>query len=151
VPLKRGCNPFTFYSVFEKIVNATVSAYDPDCIVFQCGVDGLVGDPLGGWNLDSVCIGKCVTMVANFKLPILVLGGGGYNPINAAKCWAYCTLLLTNSKFENEIPEHDYWPNYQPDCELLIESQSFIKDYNLENNYLELMVNQILENINKIN
>lgn len=34
-----------------------------------------------------VCFSECVEFVKSFKIPLLVLGGGGYTVRNVARCW----------------------------------------------------------------
>ena len=53
----------------------------------------------------NVIIRECVRFMADFKIPMLVLGGGGYTVRNVARCWAYETALLTDTKVANDIPE----------------------------------------------
>ena len=51
-------------------------AFEPEVIVCQCGADGVAGDPLGGFNLTNKGMAKIVKYIADWKLPLLVLGGG---------------------------------------------------------------------------
>lgn len=55
-----------------------------------------------------------------FGVPLLVLGGGGYTVRNVARCWAYETGLLLDSKMPDEIPYNDYYEYYGPDFMLHI-------------------------------
>ena len=73
-----------------------------EAVVFQCGVDGLSKDPLGGFNLDTPTYIQCVQFIQSFGLPTLYLGGGGYVSLNAAKCWAACTLAILG-RIENPL------------------------------------------------
>lgn len=52
------------------------NSYSPKCIVVQCGADGLVGDPIGGFNLTPKALAECVKNVMKWEKPILFLGGG---------------------------------------------------------------------------
>lgn len=94
VPLARGLSPSNFTSVFERVVADTMARIKPQAIVMQCGCDGLAGDPLGGWNLDSLAYARACRFVAQYAVPTLFLGGGGYVSENAAKCWTLCTLVI---------------------------------------------------------
>ena len=51
-------------------------AFQPKVAVCQCGADGIAGDPLGGFNLTNSGFVKCVKYVVDWKLPLLILGGG---------------------------------------------------------------------------
>ena len=50
--------------------------FDPDVVVCQCGADCLSGDPLGGFNLTNKGLTQSVKYIANWNLPLLILGGG---------------------------------------------------------------------------
>jgi acetoin utilization deacetylase AcuC-like enzyme len=51
-------------------------------------LQALAGDPLGGFNLTDKAYSYCLQQVMQLKVPMLVLGGGGYNHPNAARLWA---------------------------------------------------------------
>lgn len=51
MPLKVGCKNETYNKLFTEVLNRTVSVYNPDAIVLQCGADYLMGDLLGNFNL----------------------------------------------------------------------------------------------------
>lgn len=74
-------NYLFIFSLFPKVLEE----FNPDCVVVQCGADCLSGDPLGGFNLSLNGLGHCVTEILQTELPGLFLGGGGYNPPNAAR------------------------------------------------------------------
>merc|ERR1712205_132263 len=59
--------------------------------VLQCGCDSLGGDRLGCFNLSIKGHGDCVNFIKSYKLPLLILGGGGYTIRNVARCWTYET------------------------------------------------------------
>ncbi|CAG8494358.1 3080_t:CDS:10 [Paraglomus brasilianum] len=121
VPLKRGLNGSLFRRIFSQVTKQTFEAFRPDAIIIQCGCDGLAGDPSREWNLDIDNFGKCVRQVVEWNKPTLVLGGGGYNHANVARCNAYITSLLTNTPISEDIPEHKYFEEYGPDFSLLID------------------------------
>lgn len=52
------------------------SSYNPKCIVVQCGADGLIGDPIGGFNLTPKSLAECLKNVIKWEKPTLFLGGG---------------------------------------------------------------------------
>ena len=72
---------------------------------------------------------KCVRFMKNFKaitcnsipvaphsagdscvlqVPTLVVGGGGYNIRNVARCWAYETSVLLDQEISDDIPMNDF-------------------------------------------
>ncbi|GLD61862.1 histone deacetylase 3 isoform X2 [Lates japonicus] len=94
------------------IIKRVVDFYQPTCIVLQqCGADSLGCDRLGCFNLSIRGHGECVELVKSFKIPLLVLGGGGYTVRNVARCWTYETSLLVDESISDELPysgELDY-------------------------------------------
>jgi acetoin utilization deacetylase AcuC-like enzyme len=132
VPLRPGLCTALFVETFTRIFIPAVKAFKPLAIVLCCGADGLAGDPLApqheqsyvdaapidGWNLDVSVFGKLFEIVRREceEVPILVLGGGGYNHINVARAWAYLTLKMSGEMDGdeekmcgfNEIPEHKF-------------------------------------------
>lgn len=62
--------------------------------------------------------GDCVKFVKSFKLPTLVVGGGGYTVRNVARCWTYETSVLLNTTINNELPYNDYLDYFAPNFRL---------------------------------
>ena len=49
-----------------------------------------------------------------YNLPIVLLGGGGYNVPNSAKCWTYLTSVALDKEIEDTIPKHDqFYTSYE--------------------------------------
>lgn len=107
----------SFLTVFRSAVLPVLEAYDPAAVVMQCGLDGLVGDPSGkgkegwGWRLDIGGVGKAVEMVCREaeggegrrKRKVLLLGGGGYSSVNAARGWAYLTSVAVRLEVDGHL------------------------------------------------
>ena len=87
------------------------------------------GDPivgLDGWSLSTHGLARAVAFTARTcdgaRLPLLVLGGGGYNDANAVRTFATCTVAACEGvrpeimgRFPDTIPEHEFFPKYAPD------------------------------------
>lgn len=120
VPLERGAADATFRRVWAGVERVR-AAFRPECVVMQCGVDGLAGDPHGVWNWSLAdgegSLGWCVERVcATWGCKVLLLGGGrsfrdvltvvrpaelalgGYNHPNAARAWAYLTSIAVSAR-----------------------------------------------------
>ncbi|KPI38801.1 putative histone deacetylase HOS2 [Cyphellophora attinorum] len=93
VPLNDGIDDSSYQHLFETIIGDTIDVYRPDAIVLQCGADSLGHDRLGCFNLNIKGHGQCVTFVKSFRIPLLVVGGGGYTPRNVARAWAHETSI----------------------------------------------------------
>jgi histone deacetylase 1/2 len=68
-------------------IQQVMETYKPGAIVLQCGADSLTGDRLGCFNLTLLGHGECVSYVKSFGVPLLVLGGGGYNIRNVSRVY----------------------------------------------------------------
>ncbi|KAG9289827.1 hypothetical protein G9A89_015407 [Geosiphon pyriformis] len=148
VPLKQGLKGSTFLYLSERILNAAYNAFEPHSIVVQCGCDGLFGDPSREWNLDIQSFGQCVKGIVDWKKPTLILGGGGYNHANVARCNAYVTSLLIEIPLPHDIPEHEYFEQYGPDFSLFVD-QGNQPDAN-DQEYVSHLLNTITENLEQM-
>jgi acetoin utilization protein AcuC len=61
--------------------------FAPEAVVITCGTDALAGDPLSRLELSNVALWGAVEQLASIAGPVVVLGGGGYNPWTLARCW----------------------------------------------------------------
>uniref|UniRef100_A0A671RYL2 Histone deacetylase n=1 Tax=Sinocyclocheilus anshuiensis TaxID=1608454 RepID=A0A671RYL2_9TELE len=108
VPLRDGIDDQSYRHLFQPVIKQVVDFYQPTCVVLQCGADSLGCDRLGCFNLSIRGHGDCVEFVKSFKIPLLVLGGGGYTVRNVARCWyvyhftAQFTINHQKRKIENQ-------------------------------------------------
>ncbi|GAB6031077.1 Histone deacetylase 8 [Chamberlinius hualienensis] len=120
IPLKDGIGDLQYAKLFSQVMNEVKSKFNPDVIVCQCGADGLAGDPIHAFNLTPVGLGQCVKLLLQWALPVMFLGGGGYNISNTARCWTYLTSVITGISVSNDIPEHSNLLQYGPGYELTV-------------------------------
>lgn len=127
VPLHENIDDSSYLDIFKHVISNIMTSYRPAAIVLQCGADSLASDRLyfasllnlrGCFNLSIKGHGACVEYMKRFKVPMLVLGGGGYTIRNVSRCWAYETSLLVEQEIANEIPLTDYRAHYGPDFKL---------------------------------
>ena len=91
LPLQPGATDTDFISAFMKIENF-INSMNFELIIFQCGADGLSGDPLTHLRYTEKSheyAAKALHRVAHDKSHgrIIGLGGGGYNKQNLAIAW----------------------------------------------------------------
>ena len=87
-PLPRGSNDNDLKEVITNQVLPLLLAFNPDFIVLQAGSDGLEEDPQSGLCYSNQGYWRTVSAFLQLNTPILVLGGGGYNPFTTARAWA---------------------------------------------------------------
>lgn len=135
-PYSRDITGQMFVPYFQSVATAVYDAFEPDVCIVQCGGDVMVGDPLGGTNLIPEDCMKCVELVLSWNIPILFLGGGGYNVINTAKYWTQLTALILGQTISNDIPENPFFPDFRPDFTLDIYRNN-IRDRNTTDGLLK--------------
>ena len=146
-PLRDGIDDKSYKSIFEPVISAVMTYYQPDAVVLQCGGDSLSGDRLGCFNLSMRGHANCVDFVRSFGLPTLVLGGGGYTMRNVARTWAYETGRLVGVEMNSVLPYNEYYEYYGPDYELEVRSSNMENANNYE--YLEKIKIAVIENLKK--
>ena len=147
VPLHNGIDDAGYAYLFQPIVTATMETYRPSVIVLQCGADSLGCDRLGCFNLSLQGHGNCISFIKSFKVPLLVLGGGGYTIRNVSRCWAYETGLLCSRLLPNELPSDTQHREYfAPDYQLFPDTWTQIENCNTRS-YLDSLKAQVLANI----
>ena len=75
----------------------------PEFIIFQCGADGLAGDPIGGLKYSEKFhsgVARVLHKVAHdsCKGRMVALGGGGYDPGNCARAWTSVVRELVSGE-----------------------------------------------------
>jgi histone deacetylase 1/2 len=147
-PLHDGMDDDSFREVFRPVIRTIMERFQPEAVVMQCGADSLAGDRLGCFNLSLRGHAEAVDFVKSFRLPMLVLGGGGYTMRNVARCWCYETSVLTGIPIDDELPFNDYFEYYGPDYRLHIETSN-MENLN-ERKYLDDVTARLLESLRSI-
>ncbi|XP_065267020.1 histone deacetylase 8 [Emys orbicularis] len=107
VPIQDGIQDEKYYQICETVLKEVYTAFNPEAVVLQLGADTIAGDPMCSFNMTPVGIGKCLKYVLQWQLATLILGGGGYNLANTARCWTYLTGVILGRTLPSEIPDHE--------------------------------------------
>lgn len=91
IPLPPGSGDEEFKAAMLEVKDFLMT-HDFDFMLFQCGADGVMGDPITNLSYTTAShrlAAEILCDVANKKCGgrILAMGGGGYNPENAAEAW----------------------------------------------------------------
>lgn len=102
VPLPRRVYDEAYLYAFEELVFPLIKSYQPQIILLQFGVDGHYRDPLVGFSLTTRAYEKMAAMMHGLAHEVcdgrlLVLGGGGYDPRNVARCWAIMLATISGA------------------------------------------------------
>ncbi|KAI9340665.1 putative histone deacetylase HDAC3 protein [Zopfochytrium polystomum] len=118
VPLQPFIDDESYAHIFRSVISNVMRTFQPSAIVLQCGADSLAGDRIGTFNLSVKGHGACVDFMKTFKVPMLVLGGGGYTIRNVARAWTYETSVCVGVDVPDELPVNDYYQHFGPDYRL---------------------------------
>ncbi|KAJ3090465.1 Histone deacetylase 3 [Quaeritorhiza haematococci] len=119
VPLQEAIDDPSYAYIFQNVITNIMDTFQPSAVVIQCGADSLGGDRLGPFNLSIRGHGECVRFIKSFKIPMMVIGGGGYTIRNVSRCWTYECSVLCGVDLPNDIPEtSDYFSHFGPDYSL---------------------------------
>uniref|UniRef100_A0A8C7T691 Histone deacetylase 8 n=1 Tax=Oncorhynchus mykiss TaxID=8022 RepID=A0A8C7T691_ONCMY len=120
VPLDDGIKDDRYFHVFTSVMQEVQALFNPEAVVMQLGADTMAGDPMCSFNMTPVGVAQCLGHVLDWHLPTLLLGGGGYNLANTARCWTYLTGAVLRQTLASEIPDHEFFTEYGPDYSLEI-------------------------------
>ncbi len=92
LPLPPGAGDKEVLEIIPRL-QAFASESRPEFVIFQCGADGMRGDPLGGltYSEETYCrVARIMHAQAHESAGgrMLALGGGGYSPENCARAWS---------------------------------------------------------------
>lgn len=95
LPLPPGSGDEAFMAAWEQ-VEAHLARLDPEFVVFQCGADGLAGDPLASLRYTPAVHAHAARRLKAFARDrcggrLMAFGGGGYHRQNLASAW--CAVL----------------------------------------------------------
>lgn len=151
VPLQEYIDDQSYAYIFKHVMSNVMETFRPSVIVLQCGADSLAADRLGCFNLSIRGHGECVKFMKSYRIPMMVVGGGGYTIRNVARCWTYETTILTNTPVPDKLPHTDYHEHFAPDYSL----HPRIVDPNHENvntrHYLDSIRQQCAEYLRYLN
>lgn len=75
--------------------------------------------------------GKAVEYMKSFGVPLILMGGGGYNVPNVARCWAYETSICVGNKIDGNIPTTEpFYDYFGPDHKLHVTPKSNMDNKN---------------------
>ncbi|MEP6755947.1 MAG: acetoin utilization protein AcuC, partial [Chthonomonadales bacterium] len=103
---------------------AALKIFRPEAIVLQMGTDAHYLDPLANVCLTAQGWLAAIKDVQELGVPIVAVGGGGYNPTTVPRMWSLAVALLSGIDLPNATPEtfsyHDKIPFLLDDVDLEI-------------------------------
>ena len=86
-------------------VRPALDRFAPDAIILQCGADSLLEDPQSHLALSNNALFAVVSALMARDVPLVVLGGGGYNPFTVARAWAGAWGTLSGQVSPEPMPQ----------------------------------------------
>jgi len=95
IPLAPGDGDEAFSAAWPRVL-AHLRRFEPQFLLFQCGADGLDGDPLAHLRyspqVHALATRSLCHLAGEYSAGrLMVFGGGGYNRYNLAQAW--CAVL----------------------------------------------------------
>ena len=88
VPLPAETYDEAFLTAFNSVAVPLATAFKPDVLVLELGLDTLAGDPLTHLRMTNNVVVEIVEQLLRLNCPLLVAGGGGYHVENTVRGWA---------------------------------------------------------------
>lgn len=105
IPLPKGTNDSEFMALLEAIILPAVAQHRPQAIVFQCGADAVLEDPLSRLGLSNTTHWQVALALKTMAPRLLVLGGGGYNPWTVGRLWSGVWATLNGFAIPDVLPD----------------------------------------------
>lgn len=118
IPVMKGLNNHSMLKIVQEIVIPLIKNFEPGALVIQAGCDGLSTDDHKEWNMTIDGYGRVLKelLAKSGSKSVMILGGGGYNHIDTAKCWTYLTRIALAEENMDEwdmIPDHHHIDSYE--------------------------------------
>lgn len=114
LPLAPETADEVWWWAFNEIVPLAFEQFQPEAIVFQMGVDPHYLDPLGHLHLTAQGWLRAVEWVQSLGLPVVALGGGGYEMTTVPRMWTMATAVLAGIQLPDETPQSFSWHHQIP-------------------------------------
>jgi acetoin utilization protein AcuC len=105
VPLHPYTDDEIFTWAFRQVVPPLLSAFCPDILVTQLGVDTFRTDPLADLELTTEGFSSMVETFRDLSLPWVALGGGGYDVSNVPRAWSLAWAIMNDRALPDLLPE----------------------------------------------
>ena len=104
VPLQAKTSGDVWLDAFLRTIPEAVATFGAEAVVLQLGTDTHTLDPLGHIKSSQQEWLEAVNEVKSWNLPIVAVGGGGYNLNTVPRMWTSACLTLAGIEFEDRIP-----------------------------------------------
>ena len=104
LPLQPFTDDEVYLPAFEAVVPPLLSAFKPDVVVAQLGIDSHRTDPLTHLALTVQGFTQAVRRIVECAPKLVALGGGGYDLPNVARAWTSAWAVMNGIELPPELP-----------------------------------------------
>ena len=104
LPLQPFTDDEIYLEAFEAVVPRLMSAFQPDVVVAQLGIDSHRTDPLTHLALTVNGFAQALRRILDRSPRLVALGGGGYDLSNVARAWTIAWALINGIELPRELP-----------------------------------------------
>jgi acetoin utilization protein AcuC len=104
LPVPSGLNDSEMGHLMDHAVMPLIERTSPQAIMLQCGADALDEDPQSRLSLSNNAHFDICRRLMELGVPLVVLGGGGYNPWTVARAWAGVWGILSGQPIPAALP-----------------------------------------------
>lgn len=102
LPLARNTGDAAYLSILRDIAGSVLRAYRPQVLIVEYGTDAHAADPLLRLRLSTagyVSIARWIHDLSHELCDgrLLVVGGGGYEPVHVVRCWLLMLAELSDA------------------------------------------------------
>jgi acetoin utilization protein AcuC len=105
VPMEAGTTGDTWLWAFRETVIPAIQAFKPQAIVLQMGTDAHYLDPLAHIRCTAQEWLEAVREIKDEDIPIVAVGGGGYEITCVPRMWTAACLTLGRVAFDDRLPD----------------------------------------------
>jgi len=104
VPLLAHTDDDIYMKAFDEVAYPLIDAYNPDIIVAQIGADTFRTDPLTRLEITTQSYCHIIQKIKALKIPLVALGGGGYDLMNTARAWTLAWAIMNGIELNPRLP-----------------------------------------------
>ena len=104
VPLAPFTDDATWIRAFREGALPLLKRFDPQAILLQMGTDAHYLDPLAHVSLTAQGWLEAVKEIRNLNVPIVAVGGGGYNLTTVPRMWTLAVSTLLGLELPDQVP-----------------------------------------------
>ncbi len=105
VPLWPYTDDEIWYWAWREAAWPIIEAFRPEAVCLECGTDPHYLDPLARLCLTAQGWLRAVEDVMGMGVPVVALGGGGYNPTTVPRMWALAFSRVFGVDLPDETPQ----------------------------------------------